>query len=688
MKTQMYRQSSSSMGLSAAIISAATLVGCASVQGGGGDPTTECNSATATSDQDKCSPPEPPPAPSCVAGKDDDEDGLDNCEELSLGTALHLSDTDGDGFSDYHEVVELGFQPDNNRYKFNPRIADTPRIRINITSAPQIDLLYNSSTGVERSHSVERSQESSQRVTSSTTSTQSHAVEWSLSTGASITSGYQIGFPKLSFQGKQEATVSYETSVATTQEVSMAWTQEQSEEHSQGLAEAQAMAESEETSIHGGRLAVSVDIINGGDIAFTLKNVLLSAFMSTPGGEEILVPVGGLSFDTTQVAFPALTYAPGQLNGPFIFRNPALPTGIVEDLLTDSSNLEVRVVGYELTDENDRSFTHDQTEVAAKTATVLIDYAGADLSRVPERYAVATNADGDTLRITASQALGEVLAIPYGVSETGSLVKVRDIENDPDIRGYWAVVHKSTDGVEELIDLQRGDNAGHRFDEIELKSGDVLHLVYYADADGDGLGTRQEAAYGTDPLLADTDDDGLDDGEEVNDTKTSPLLADTDGDCLSDSEELKGSNTSPFEPNIGVCEGFGDPVVRSWERRHMRYSNIRISGEKRSVYFAAPGESVTVELNWNENTDGGTIYCPYCIVQFYLGIRDVFSSCLTSRTFPPDSNASASLAHTFDAPAEPGVYYLTQEHSLQYECVNKNHNENPGRAIATLVVLP
>lgn len=67
---------------------------------------------------------------------DTDGDGLSDCEELELGTALHLDDTDGDGFSDYREVVELGFSPDNNNDKFNPLVADPPRIQINITSPP------------------------------------------------------------------------------------------------------------------------------------------------------------------------------------------------------------------------------------------------------------------------------------------------------------------------------------------------------------------------------------------------------------------------------------------------------------------------------------------------------------------------------------------------------------------------
>ena len=65
-----------------------------------------------------------------------------------------------------------------------------------------------------------------------------------------------------------------------------------------------------------------------------------------------------------------------------------------------------------------------------------------------------------------------------------------------------------------------------------------------ADSDGDGLGDGDEAEfYGTDPLLTDTDDDGLDDAEEVAVYGTNPFLADTDGDGAADQEEsAAGSN--------------------------------------------------------------------------------------------------------------------------------------------------
>ncbi|MDP2363752.1 MAG: OmpA family protein [Ignavibacteria bacterium] len=67
-----------------------------------------------------------------------------------------------------------------------------------------------------------------------------------------------------------------------------------------------------------------------------------------------------------------------------------------------------------------------------------------------------------------------------------------------------------------------------------------------ADKDMDGLGKCLEKQIGTDPLNADTDGDGLNDGEEYLTYKTDPLKVDTDGDGLSDYEEVKNTKTNPL----------------------------------------------------------------------------------------------------------------------------------------------
>ncbi len=66
------------------------------------------------------------------------------------------------------------------------------------------------------------------------------------------------------------------------------------------------------------------------------------------------------------------------------------------------------------------------------------------------------------------------------------------------------------------------------------------------DKDLDGLTALGEYNAGTNPSLADTDGDGLNDFREIKEIKTSALLTDTDGDGINDNVELL-TNTDPLK---------------------------------------------------------------------------------------------------------------------------------------------
>ena len=73
-----------------------------------------------------------------------------------------------------------------------------------------------------------------------------------------------------------------------------------------------------------------------------------------------------------------------------------------------------------------------------------------------------------------------------------------------------------------------------------------------ADTDGDGVSDGEEAKQGSDPRVADTDGDGIPDGEE-SERGTNPREADSDGDGIDDKEEIeRGSN-----PRLADTDGDG-----------------------------------------------------------------------------------------------------------------------------------
>ncbi|MDZ7290156.1 MAG: OmpA family protein [candidate division KSB1 bacterium] len=76
------------------------------------------------------------------------------------------------------------------------------------------------------------------------------------------------------------------------------------------------------------------------------------------------------------------------------------------------------------------------------------------------------------------------------------------------------------------------------------------------DKDGDGILNKDEKKYGTNPKVADTDGDGLSDGEEILTYRTDPLKADSDGDGINDADEIK-----KYKTNANKADSDGDGLT-------------------------------------------------------------------------------------------------------------------------------
>ena len=89
--------------------------------------------------------------------------------------------------------------------------------------------------------------------------------------------------------------------------------------------------------------------------------------------------------------------------------------------------------------------------------------------------------------------------------------------------------------------------------------GDSLGDVCDPDADNDGLSNIDEVTWGTDPLVSDSDSDGLLDGAEVNTYGTDPTNYDSDADGISDGDEVNVYGIDPTFSNLGDVGPRGSP---------------------------------------------------------------------------------------------------------------------------------
>jgi uncharacterized protein (TIGR03382 family) len=155
----------------------------------------------------------------------------------------------------------------------------------------------------------------------------------------------------------------------------------------------------------------------------------------------------------------------------------------------------------------------------------------------------------------------EELEGPDGVEGTGDETDPLDADSDDD---------GLSDGEERALygtdpnDADTDDGGVNDGDEVDrgtdpLDGSDDLPPDE-VDTDGDGLFDFQEPGFGTDPFDPDSDNDGVNDGDEVTVTGTDPNDPDSDDDGLTDGVEVAGG-TLPDDPDSDD-DGLGDGFER------------------------------------------------------------------------------------------------------------------------------
>ena len=145
---------------------------------------------------------------------------------------------------------------------------------------------------------------------------------------------------------------------------------------------------------------------------------------------------------------------------------------------------------------------------------------------------------------------------------------------------------------------------------------------------------------------------------------------------------------------LNVCVPYTvppSPVTLSQLERATTYSNVQIN-DASHVYQAQPGQLLTLTGSWYQVfIDPNNPYCPGCVTQLYIGmIGDdgvvLFSDCYDVSGL---GDHSGIINKQFNAPQTPGVYYITQVSSWEYNCYDNGAGypgNSPSDAFAVVVV--
>jgi len=522
------------------------------------------------------------PNPTGGSAADSDGDGLADVDETKLyHTSPATKDTDGDGYDDYQEIRELGYDP-SNPTKFNPLVADTPCIKIELITVPEVEVTYTRSKGETQT------KETGDTVTTgrSLMTSRSEEASFSLSVGAS--SGLSGG-----------------VSVTGTAGISVNLTEQETNEYQRALSRMRSNSQIAELHEEGGLIRVLAAISNAGHIPFTLQNLTLTAARREGNKTR---PITQLEAETARPFFDMGTWAPGEREE-FLFVGRNLLLSDVEKILT--SNLIVQVGKYELKDANGQSFGHRTGAIDAACARVVIDQGG---GLPAESYMVSTRAAPDERGLPLNAIL-DTLGMPYetgkvawtyrklsqqgrlaigaGALETGQtrngLLRLGEVPADPQGGGRWVIIHETPAGASRPV-TQRYDllEADYRLEDIRLKARQAVLLTYVRDPDRDGLATSEENTLGTDPREADTDGDGIADGDEQaagtdplrNNNLPRPRIASMKSENLGQQVTLSIDLTNPEET----------------ERLHVQWGDGSLPEEikepRRTLTFAHRYESV------------------------------------------------------------------------------------------------
>jgi len=516
---------------------------------------------------------------------------FDGNELIERGTSPSLADTDGDGKTDYEEF--------DNPVR-SPLIAEIPEVAVSFEGEidVRLNIQYQESSGQTTSYGTTMTQ--SETVSTSRTDSDTFSQELSL--------GFDKGFPLSGKLGWEQSTSFTETSSQTAQE-------QYSRYQSDSLTTTESAAD--------GSISLGLRVTNPGIAAYELEGIALTVLQWSrdPGSDDS-------EFRTVATLTPQLdgiTLGPKESSAVIQVKADNVNADLIKQFLRNPTTFYYETVGFELLSESGINFEFLTENTFARTAFLAIDFGDGNI----ERYRLATNVargeGAEYLGITLREVM-DYIGAPYTVAPSADnpevlvLDSVRSsssapAEAGPLPRATWLVGTTSED-----VDV-----ATTSFDDIVVKAGDELRLVYLKDEDQDGLYNLTEKLFGTsddskqsDGIVADGGD-GLDDLFEVDEgwqvgpvipsdgsepqpayqVFSDPTEVDADGDGLRDDEELEAGT----DPNRADTDG--DGLNDGFE-----VNNDDDAAPENLALRAAPRLYVSEE-NGNDGNDGLSWSAPF-----------------------------------------------------------------------------
>jgi len=498
--------------------------------------------------------------------QDTDNDGISDGLEVSLyNTSPLLPDTDGDQIADGKEVLL------DNR---NPRVADLPVPGLSVGNVDlrlteQFTATSGQNTRTLESRTASSTLTQNQSVSNSTS--QASTVEFFAKVGANL--GFEAGTDGAKVIGGVNAEAGLTASATASFTNESARASQQEYQNSLTTDKEVARDETVTRQVTGATMAVAVSLKALGSVAFTIKNLEVTALMQDPYDPTQFVPIATLLPESG--AGNGINVGPLQADrGPFRFSTDKASPALVEALMRNPKGLFFKIANYDITDELGRNFAFTSQDINDRTLELGIDYAGL---RPLELNRVATSSTFDAAGASRGVTVQEMLEgsmhlkhydkaqdaglsqdqlinsySTYVVGGVERLWRVRDIaQSATEAKKKWFFITKT--GIDESLN----------FGATRLKAGSVVRLAFAQDLDGDGLTLAQESLYPSfdNPTTGiDSDKDGVKDNDEVNglkvgnirkawtiefndaqsgyQTSSNPGRADTDLDGLTDCQEL------------------------------------------------------------------------------------------------------------------------------------------------------